>query len=281
VATGTDAAGWAGARGEKWRNNLAGMEATLAPVDEPLILALRLDAPCRIADVGCGGGGTTLEIARRAPAGSVVHGFDISPALIEAARARAGREGAAVTFTQADVSTAPAPEVPHDRLLSRFGTMFYEDPAAAFANLARWLVPGGRFAFAVWSTLADNPWIRSVREVQAEVIELPASDPEAPGPFRYGDAGKLLTLLERAGFEELDARDWRGALAIGGGLPAAEAARFALSSFSVAELVAGAGDEAREAAQRSLTARYARHEHSGAVRMDACAHIVTGVTPAR
>jgi hypothetical protein len=36
---------WATARGEKWRDQLSGMEAMLAPVDEPLIKALRLDAP--------------------------------------------------------------------------------------------------------------------------------------------------------------------------------------------------------------------------------------------
>jgi trans-aconitate methyltransferase len=54
------------------------MEAMLTPVDEPLVRALNLDAPCRIADIGCGGGGMTLEILRRAPAGSVVHGYDLS-----------------------------------------------------------------------------------------------------------------------------------------------------------------------------------------------------------
>ena len=84
------AADWAAARGEKWRAQLAGMEAMLAPVNEPLIRALHLDAAYRIADIGCGGGGTTIEILHRAPAGSVVHGSDISPSLIESARARLG-----------------------------------------------------------------------------------------------------------------------------------------------------------------------------------------------
>jgi hypothetical protein len=54
------ASDWAGARGEKWRGQLHGMEATLAPIDEPLISALHLDRRCTIADVGCGVGGTTL-----------------------------------------------------------------------------------------------------------------------------------------------------------------------------------------------------------------------------
>jgi SAM-dependent methyltransferase len=252
------------------------MEAMLAPVDEPMIRALHLDAPCRIADIGCGGGGTTLEILHRAPAGSVVHGFDISPALIEAARARIRSDERTVAFARADVATAPAPEQPYDRLVSRFGVMFYDDPPAAFANLVRWLAPGGRFAFAVWGRLADNPWMASVREAQAEVIDMPPLDPEAAGPFRYAGTDKLLILLDRAGFGDLDVRDWRGALPIGGGLPAAEAAQFALASFSVSDLLAEAGDKAREDVRQSLTARFFRHEQDGAVRMDACVHIFTG-----
>src|SRR5436309_1461737 len=79
------ASDWGAGRGEKWRAQLTGMEAMLAPVDPVLIQALHLDAPYRIADVACGGGGTTLEILRRAPANTIVHGFDISPTLIEVA----------------------------------------------------------------------------------------------------------------------------------------------------------------------------------------------------
>ena len=41
---------WAAARGEKWRAQLAGMEAMLTPVNKPLIHALSVDASCRIAD---------------------------------------------------------------------------------------------------------------------------------------------------------------------------------------------------------------------------------------
>jgi len=272
---------WTGARAEKWRAHLAGTEAILAPVDEPLIRALNLDAPCRIADIGCGGGGATLEILRRAPAGSVVHGFDISSALIELARSRKRPDERAIAFEIADMATASMPETPYDRLVSRFGIMFFDDPLAAFANLLRWLAPGGRFAFAAWGRQVDNPWMTSVRQVVAETIDLPPPDPEAPGPFRYAEADKLLALLDRAGYGELEVRDWRGALPIGGGLPAAEAAHFALASFSsFAELLAEAGSEAYNNAYQLLTERFSRHQQDGAVRMDACVHIFTGARPA-
>lgn len=270
------ASDWATARGEKWRKQMVGLEAMLLPVDEPLIGALRLDAPYRIADIGCGGGGTTLEVLSQAPAGSIVQGFDISPTLIEAASARSEN----CAFALADVQTAPGPEEPFDRLLSRFGIMFYDDPPAAFANLARWLAPDGRFAFAVWGSPAENPWMSSLREVAAEIIDVPQPDPNAPGPFRYADTGKFLTLLDQAGFSDLGMQDWRGTLPIGGGMAPAEAAQFALAAFSVGDLLADAGDEAANKAQRSLTARFSEHQQDGIVRMDACVHIVTGTRAA-
>lgn len=267
---------WTAERGGKWRAQLAGMEAMLAPVDDPLICALRVDAPYRIADVGCGGGGTAMEILRRAPAGSVIHGYDLSAELIEVAESRNKSEDRAITFQVADMAAA-APEVAYDRLVSRFGIMFFGDPPAAFANLAGWLRPGGRFAFAVWGRPAENPWMARVRQVVAEIIDLPATDPEGPGPFRYGVAEKLMSQLDRAGFCDLAVNEWRGGLPIGGGLGAGEAATFALAAFSTfGEQLAEAGGEALNEARRLLTARLSRYEESGVVRMDGCVHIVTG-----
>jgi SAM-dependent methyltransferase len=271
---------WTGSRGNKWSSQLSGMEAMLAPVNEPLIRALKLEAPARIADIGCGGGATTLEILRRARAGTVVHGFDISPASIRSARAQTPPDPRAIAFEVADMASAAPPGEFYDRLVSRFGVMFFDDPDSAFTNLLHWLAPHGRFSFAVWGPLAENPWMTTVRQVVAEMIDMPPSDPEAPGPFRYADANKLLTLLERAGFGDLVLDNWNGALPIGGGLPPAEAANFALASFSnFGELLAEAGNEALHQARQSLTARLAPHQQDGAVRMDASVHIFTGVRP--
>jgi SAM-dependent methyltransferase len=250
----------------------------LAPVDGPLIDALQLDVSCRIADIACGGGGTTLQILRRAPAGSIVHGFDISGILVETARNRVPAGEHAIAFEVADISKAKPPQSGYERLISRFGIMFFDDPLAAFRNLRRWLTPGGRFAFAVWGSLEDNPWTAAIGRTVAEIVNLPKPDPEAPGPFRYADAGKLISLLQEAGFSNVRANDWRGAVAIGGGLPAAEAANFALASSSAfSELLAEAGSEVSSKVRELLTARLLPHEKNGAVRMEACVHIVSGV----
>ena len=268
---------WRAARGEKWCAHLVGLEAMLAPVDEPLIDALELHAPQRIADIGCGGGGTALRLRQRAPAGSTVHGFDVSPASVEAARARVPPGERSLAFEVADVATAPATRGPYDRLGSRFGVMFFEEPRAAFSNLLRWLVPGGRLAFAVWGAPADNPWVTTVHDVVAALVDVPPAEPDAPGPFRYAEASALVSLLEDAGFVELHVQRWCGALPIGGTLAPAQAARFALASFSsFGERLAEAGGDASEAAQRALTASFSRHQRDGAVWLDASVHIVTG-----
>jgi len=269
---------WAADRGVKWNAHVAGLEAMLRPIDEPLTRVLRLDAPCRIADVGCGGGGTTVEIARRAPPGSVVHGFDISPDLVASARARHESKARTLAFGVADVATALAPDVLYDRVVSRFGVLFFDDPAAAFANLVHWLAPGGRVAFAVWASPDENPWTSITSEVVADFIDLPQPALDAPGAFRYADPDMLLALLGEAGLSHLDVQEWRGALSLGGGLAAAEAAHFALASSSVGELVADAGDDVLDEVRHVLTTRFAHYEQDGAVRMDACVHIVTGAT---
>jgi SAM-dependent methyltransferase len=271
-------ADWAVARSDKWRLQLDGLEAMLTPIDAPLIRALEATVPCRIADVGCGGGATTLAIVRGAPRGSVGHGFDVSPALVDVARRRGRTSDLAVQFEVADMGTAVPPDGPYERLVSRLGVMFFSDPDAAFVNLRRWLAPGGRFAFAVWGPLADNEWMATTRDAVAHVIDLPPMDAAAPGPFRYADTAPLVSLLKRAGFGGIRVSDWRGALPIGGGLGAADAARFALAAFSsFAECLSDAGGDALDRAQRALTSRLARCERDGAVLMDARVHIISGL----
>lgn len=271
---------WATERGLKWRDQLDGLEAMLTQIDAPLIEALRLDGARRIADIACGGGGTTLKIRREAPPRATVHGFDISPDLVDLARGRVPGTADRIAFHVADMATAKAPDGPYDRLVSRFGIMFFDDPETAFANIASWLAPGGRFAFAVWGPAQDNPWMGMLREAVGTAVELPDPDPDAPGPFRYGGGEKLLALLEAAGLGDLEVRDWQGALPLGGGLPAGDAAKFGLESFSVGDLLAEASEAALDDVRRLLTARFSEHEHGGSVTIDARVHIVTGVRSA-
>ena len=270
------ASDWSADRGVAWRESMGPLEAMLAPVNVPLLEALGLDAPYQIADIGCGGGETSLAMAERAHSGSTVTGFDISPALIEAAQSKQSQGAVSTRFQVQDAGQPLSDGAQFDRLTSRFGIMFFPEADRAFTNIAQWLKPGGRFAFAVWGPPEDNPWMSSIRSVLSQHIELPTPEPHAPGPFRYQDAPAFLQLLERSGFADVQSASWREKLAIGGGLDALAAADFALTAFSIGQILKQSDQATVQAAQADLAALFSNHLVDGHVRMDAHVHIVTG-----
>ncbi|MEO0602925.1 MAG: class I SAM-dependent methyltransferase [Myxococcota bacterium] len=267
---------WSGERGEHWRANLDGLEAMLEPVDEALITALDLPDATRIGDIGCGSGATTLALRHRAEPEAIVHGYDVSPVLLDVARHRA--PDLALEFMEADVGIHPVPSLPYDRLTSRFGVMFFEEPRVAFGRLLHWLGEGGRFVFAVWGTPTDNAWATTVRNVVAQLVELPAPPADAPGPLRYGEPTELVTLLTEVGFADVAVESWTGRLPIGLDTTAEGAARFALGAFSTfGRVLAEAGEATRTEAERRLTEAFASHVvPSQGVRMSARVHLVSG-----
>ncbi|MEO0438200.1 MAG: class I SAM-dependent methyltransferase [Pseudomonadota bacterium] len=264
---------WANERGRKWLEHLDATEKMLAPVDEPLLDALALDGATRIAEIGCGGGQTTMAIAHAMPAAAVVHGFDISPELI--AHATAVHSDPRMSFYCTDAATLSVADTQYDRLSSRFGIMFFPDPEAAFGNLANNLKPGGQFAFAVWGQPSENPWMMTLQAVLREEVDMPSPEPDSPGPFRYGDVEPFMALLERTGFSDVRASQWIDLLELGGGLDAAAATEFAMSALSISDLVK---DDANASARvrSKLLDRLGAHEKEGVVRLQGSVHIVSG-----
>lgn len=198
---------WNNTAGETW----AALQDRLDRQIEPLGLrAMDAGAPKageRVLDIGCGCGQTSLELAQRvAPAGQVL-GVDISEPMLEVARRRGGEAGAAnVSFLAADAQTQAFPPGGFDLAFSRFGVMFFDDPATAFGNIAAALAPGGRLAFVCWRPMLENPWM-SVPMFSALPLlppMPPPADPTAPGPFAFADPERLRGILARAGFVDID-----------------------------------------------------------------------------
>ncbi|MEL6170455.1 MAG: class I SAM-dependent methyltransferase [Pseudomonadota bacterium] len=270
------ASDWSTDRGEAWRESMGPLEAMLAPVNTPLIEALDLDAPYRIADIGCGGGETSIAMARNAYPGSTVDGFDISPALVDAAKRKEAYGDVPIHFHVQDAGQPLSEPAQFDRLISRFGIMFFPDADHAFTNLVDWLKPGGRFAFAVWGSPSENPWMSSIRSVLSNHIVLPTPEPGAPGPFRYHDVDGFISLLDASGFADIKSGSWKDQLPLGGGLSAEAAASFALEAFSIGQLLNQSDQITARAAHSELASLFSKHLVDDQVRMDAHVHIVTG-----
>src|SRR5215813_6656647 len=99
---------------------------------------------------------------------------------------------------------------------SRGPGMFFGDPDAAFANIARALRSGGRLALLTWQPLSANEWAAELTAALAAGRDLPAPPPQAPGPFALADPGRVRQLLTRAGFtgieiDPMQAPIWFGA----------------------------------------------------------------------
>ena len=88
--------------------------------------------------------------------------------MLTVARSRAAQQGLTnVRFEQADAQVHPFDRAAVDLVVSVFGTMFFDDPVAAFSNLRGALAPGGRLALLVWRELARNEWVSAVRDALA------------------------------------------------------------------------------------------------------------------
>lgn len=114
-----------------------------------------------VLDAGCGTGQLAARIAGRRP-DVRVHGIDVEPSMIDAARDRARREGVAdrVEFTVANLAELPLPDSSVDFVVSTVSMHHWTDPASIVTALQRVLRPGGQ----LW--IYDFRWV-SARRVRS------------------------------------------------------------------------------------------------------------------
>jgi SAM-dependent methyltransferase len=165
-----------------------------------------IDPGDEVVDIGCGAGLTTREAGRAAVPGRVL-GVDVSERMLDRARelTEAERLGN-VRYEAGDAQVHRFDRAGFDVAISRFGTMFFADPAAAFENIAAALRPQARLVLLVWQPREHNEWARAIDAALAD-----AAQPWPPGmdPFSLGDAEATARLLERAGFDEVRFEDVR------------------------------------------------------------------------
>jgi SAM-dependent methyltransferase len=162
--------------------------------DEVLRWACGVQPYEQVLDIGCGLGQTTCEAARLAREGSAF-GVDISGSAIERARELARAQAVRnVTFECADAQVHRFPRERFDLAMSRFGTMFFADPAAAFANVRRALRPAGRLVMMVWQAAERNEWEVAIRQ------SLQAAASAGQGAFSLADPPTVTGILAAAGF---------------------------------------------------------------------------------
>ena len=149
--------------------------------------ALRLAEGEVLLDLACGRGGYGLEVAQRT--GARLVGVDFSAVAVRQATEQAARLGRDADFRVGRLDATGLDDGSVDAVMVVDAIQFADDPAAAYAELARVLRPGGRVALTGW-----------------EVVD--RQDETGPKRFRV-DVHRALLTAGFADVEVVERADWR------------------------------------------------------------------------
>ena len=265
--------GWDGDDGQFWAAHDRHFDAMMGLHTERLLTAASISTDDRVLDVGCGTGRTTRDAARLASGGAAL-GIDLSSPLLTRARQRLAAEGPPnAQFVLGDAQIYPFAPGRFDVVISRMGCMFFADPKAAFANIARGLKPGGRMALMTWQAPDRNECIREVGRAIAQDRPLPVPPPGAPGPFSFAAPRRAGEVLRAAGFTDLAFQDVQETLYYG--QTVAEAYDF-MTGFGLPKgMLRSLDAEQRLSAQRALLASLQAHAGPTGVGYGSAVWIIT------
>jgi ubiquinone/menaquinone biosynthesis C-methylase UbiE len=249
-------------------SDLFDYDAELRRHNELFRAAARVGAHDEVLDIGCGTGLSTREAARAAVVGSAV-GVDTSAPMLERARRLSDDDGLTnVAYELADAQAHPFVSERFDLCISRFGTMFFADPVAAFSNIGRALRPEARLVMLVWQDRDRNEWA-TVRQTLTGV----RATPQGPNAFSLADPTATEGILTEAGFTDVGFSDVHEPVYYGPDGAIALDAMLRLLKYEdlLADLDATTAEQARTRLRATLDA----HDTGVGVYFDSRAWIVT------
>jgi SAM-dependent methyltransferase len=250
-------------------SDLFDYDAELRLHNEHFRAAARVGSQDRVLDIGCGTGRSTREAARAAVTGSAV-GVDLSAPMLEQARRLSDEQGLTnITYEQADAQVHAFPPAHFDLCISRFGTMFFADPVAAFTNIGRALRPAACLVLLVWQRRDHNEWATAIRRT----LTASPTAPHGPDPFSLADPTVTEGILTAAGFTDIGFTDVHEPVYYGPDSATAFDAVLRLWEFK--DLLATLDATAAEQARARLRAILDAHTTAEGVHFDSRAWIVT------
>ena len=173
------------------------------PIARGLADELHLSPGERVADLGCGKGAFLLPAAEAVGAEGRVHGVDLAPAMVAAARAAA--QAAGLAHVEVAVGDAQAPALPaegFDVVGASLVLFFLPEPQAALAAWRELLAPGGRLGVSTFGA-QDDVWtsVDDLLRPYAPPGTRDARNAGTQGPFA-SDAG-MEQLVAAAGFADV------------------------------------------------------------------------------
>ena len=272
AANAKQSAYWNGEAGRRWTAVQQSQDRLLGGITEALFEAAAPKPGEAVIDVGCGAGDTTLRVA--ALTGAAL-GVDMSEPMLARARERAAEAGSPARFALADATLYDFSAEAADLMISRFGVMFFAEPARSFANLRRGLKTGGRLAFAAWRHPDRNPWL--MIPYAAALKRLPPQPPlpfDQPGPFAFHDEARVRDILETAGFSDVGFTSCEVELDIADGKGLEEAVDKALTLGPTSRALTDQPDDVRAGVREEVRAALSERLRGDKVALGGMAWIV-------
>jgi ubiquinone/menaquinone biosynthesis C-methylase UbiE len=188
-----------------WRESSHRFNAATARVAHWLVDAIRPQPGMRVLELAAGIGETGFLAAELIEPGGILVTTDGSESMLEHAAARAEELGLAnVSFKPVDLEWIDARTAEFDAVICRWGYMFAVDRDAALRETRRVLRPGGRVALATWTAAERNPFSLAARAALYDAGLVDSLDYGSPDPFDMSTPEVVTTLLEDAGFAEVE-----------------------------------------------------------------------------
>jgi SAM-dependent methyltransferase len=181
--------GWQRVAG-KFQDTWGGLTTRFIP---RLLDAVDTREGMRVLDVACGPGFVAEAAKAR---GAIATGIDFSPEMIAIARARCPE----IEFRRGDAQRLAFDDGRFDAVMMNFGILHLPHPERAFADAARVLRAGGRYAFTVWADPGESPGAAIVQQAVAAHGRLDVDLPQGPDHLRHGRLADWQRLLGRCGF---------------------------------------------------------------------------------
>ena len=195
---------WNEKSGPKWVKNEDALNERLSILTNELFLRAKLKESDKVLDIGCGGGDTTFRVSKLLGDGGHVVGADISHTLLNHAKSKFSNIDA-MKFVHCDAQNYSFDENYFDKVISRFGVMFFKNPSEAFKNILGSMRTNGSLNFVCWTNMLENEFITEGMNIITKYTQkvLPEITKD-PGPFAFSDREYVNEVLKSAGFKNIN-----------------------------------------------------------------------------
>lgn len=263
---------WNGPSGRAWVETQDLLDQLFKPFEDLLVEAIAAKSRCRLLDVGCGTGSTTLAIASRLEAKNCCIGIDISGPMIAAARTRAERDGTSATFICANAQIHAFEPAQFNAIISRFGVMFFTNPVQAFANLRRSASEGAELRLIAWRSAEENPFMTEAERAAAPLFPmLPARRSNVPGHFAFANQHRVYSILEQSNWTEIAIRP----IDVACSMPEKELTRYLTQLGPVGMVLQEADNETRTRIIETIRPAFDPYIHGTEVRFSAACWMIS------